>query len=397
MSKTKRIPSYRHHRPSGQAVVTLGGKDHYLGLHDTPASRAKYGRLISEWEAHGRALPISTESDITINELLDQYLEWAESYYVKNGKQTSQIGVIKVSIRPLRHLYGDMVASDFAPAHLETVRGEMLRHRLKPKPELGLCRSGINGRIKSLIAVFVWASASSLVASSVYQSLKAWQHVFGLKKGRCDVRETKPVGTVSDAYVDAIRSYVAAPVWAMIDVQRNTGMRPGEVTIMRTCDINRSGKVWEYVPMSHKTEHHNRARTISIGPRAQAVLKTWLRPNEPDAFLFVPHQGRPMPNPKNAPRKRQKPRGQGHYSPCSYNRAITRGIQNANSERSLKKLPAIPHWHAHQLRHNLATRLDRAFGREVTRVVLGHASPIVTDRYVDEDLQKAREAMAKLG
>lgn len=34
-----RIPTYRLHKPTGQAVVTIGGRDHYLGAHDTPASR----------------------------------------------------------------------------------------------------------------------------------------------------------------------------------------------------------------------------------------------------------------------------------------------------------------------------------------------------------------------
>ena len=28
---TKSLPKYRKHRASGQAVVTLDGKDHYLG------------------------------------------------------------------------------------------------------------------------------------------------------------------------------------------------------------------------------------------------------------------------------------------------------------------------------------------------------------------------------
>ena len=37
---TLRIPSYRHHKPSGQAVVTLGGRDIYLGKYNTAASRA---------------------------------------------------------------------------------------------------------------------------------------------------------------------------------------------------------------------------------------------------------------------------------------------------------------------------------------------------------------------
>jgi hypothetical protein len=40
MSSTlRRPPSYRLHKPSGQAVVTLNGKGFYLGAHDTPASR----------------------------------------------------------------------------------------------------------------------------------------------------------------------------------------------------------------------------------------------------------------------------------------------------------------------------------------------------------------------
>ena len=32
----------------------------------------------------------------------------------------------------------------------------------------------------------------------------------------------------------------------MIELQRLTGMRPGEVVIMRTCDLERSGDVWAY-------------------------------------------------------------------------------------------------------------------------------------------------------
>ncbi len=39
-----RVPSYRRHKPTGQAVVTLCGKDHYLGKWNTAASRAEYNR-----------------------------------------------------------------------------------------------------------------------------------------------------------------------------------------------------------------------------------------------------------------------------------------------------------------------------------------------------------------
>jgi hypothetical protein len=47
----KALPSYRKHRSSGQAVVTLNGRDIYLGTHGTQASRIEYDRLTGEWLA----------------------------------------------------------------------------------------------------------------------------------------------------------------------------------------------------------------------------------------------------------------------------------------------------------------------------------------------------------
>src|SRR5436305_508691 len=44
-----RNPAYRKHRASGQAVVTIDGKFHYLGPHGSRASRIQYDRLIAEW------------------------------------------------------------------------------------------------------------------------------------------------------------------------------------------------------------------------------------------------------------------------------------------------------------------------------------------------------------
>lgn len=43
--KTIHRPAYTHHKPSGQARVRLGGKDHYLGDFDSPASHDEYEKL----------------------------------------------------------------------------------------------------------------------------------------------------------------------------------------------------------------------------------------------------------------------------------------------------------------------------------------------------------------
>lgn len=47
-STKHKVPSYRLHKPSGLAVVTIGGKDFYLGQHGTAESRRNYDRVISE-------------------------------------------------------------------------------------------------------------------------------------------------------------------------------------------------------------------------------------------------------------------------------------------------------------------------------------------------------------
>src|SRR5262245_50955056 len=106
-ARKRRTPCYRHHRPSNQAVVTLCGRDFYLGRFGSRESRTEYDRLLSEWLSNGRRLPAPVElPDITVNELAEAYLRHADAYYVKDGEPTSEPGSIRLAIRPLRHLYG---------------------------------------------------------------------------------------------------------------------------------------------------------------------------------------------------------------------------------------------------------------------------------------------------
>jgi len=48
------VPSYRLHKQSGQAIVTLNGRDVLLGAHGSAASKAEYDQRIAEWIANGR-------------------------------------------------------------------------------------------------------------------------------------------------------------------------------------------------------------------------------------------------------------------------------------------------------------------------------------------------------
>ena len=390
--RTLRTPKYRHHKPSGQAVVTLNGRDFYLGRHGTEESQAEYRRLIAEWLTTGRqvASPSNGPADLTVNELLLAYLRHADTYYRKNGQPTTEPANIKLALRPLRQLYGHTIAKDFGPLALKAVRDEMIR--------AGLCRNEVNKRTRHIVRAFKWAVECELVPPGVHQGLKS---VAGLRKGRSPARESEPVKPVPDAHVDAIEPHVARQVWAMVQLQRLTGMRPGEVTVMRTCDIDTSGEVWIYRPESHKTEHHGKERVIALGPRAQAVLKPWLR-EDSTAYLFSPREvleehyasrrrnrKTPMtPSQQNRVRKRRRSRNPGdHYTSMSYLRTITAGCKKAN----------VPHWHPHQLRHNAATRFRKEFGLDVARVLLGHSSPVVTEVYAELDREKAIAVMQRVG
>ena len=53
---TRQVPSYRRHRRSGLAVVTLNGRDHYLGLHGSPQSQDEYKRLIAQGSAPAQSI-----------------------------------------------------------------------------------------------------------------------------------------------------------------------------------------------------------------------------------------------------------------------------------------------------------------------------------------------------
>src|SRR5437763_1439926 len=60
----KNPPSYRLHRPTGQAVVTLNGKDLYLGRHGSPESQEGDSRLVAAGWRDGRGHGVVERSPV---------------------------------------------------------------------------------------------------------------------------------------------------------------------------------------------------------------------------------------------------------------------------------------------------------------------------------------------
>jgi hypothetical protein len=74
-----RTPSYRHHKSSGQAVVTICGRDHYMGEFGTSRSRKNYDRLIAKWLAADRTIdPATMPNSLTIAELIAAHWRFAQ-------------------------------------------------------------------------------------------------------------------------------------------------------------------------------------------------------------------------------------------------------------------------------------------------------------------------------
>ncbi len=381
----KQLPKHCLHRPSGRGRVILNGQQFYTGPWNTPQAQSEYERLIGEWLANGRQVTAEMRGDIlSVSDLIAAYLAYQEPRYVKNefDRFVSAYG-------PLRRLYGHTPAADFGPLALETVRNEIIK--------LGNCRSTIRDKIQRVVRMFRWAGSRELVPSHMYHALKSLE---GLRSGEKGVPDSKEIPPVSTEHMAAVLPHVSAQVAAMIQVQSLTGMRPGEVVIMRTCDIDRRGSTWFYEPFQHKTKHRGHQRIVALSPQATLILKPWLCVDDPEAFLFSPADAEEarrrelrrlrktpvQPSQRNRKRTKPKRRPGERYTTNTYRHAIYRACDAAG----------IPRWFPNQIRHTVATVLGNECGIEAAQVVLGHRHARVTEVYLERDRKRAAEFVGRL-
>jgi len=431
-NKSRRVPSLRTHKASGQAYVVLSGKAIYCGKPQTPAAEQRYHQALAEWMAAGRQLPAHPDS-ITVKELLARFWLHAEQYYrTETDGRNKELEQFRLALRPVNQLYGETPAIDFGPRSLKAVRQTMV--------EKSWSRLYINKQVNRIRHVFKWGVSDELIPSSMLIGL---QSVAGLKRGRSDAPDLEAVKPVATEAVDAIKPFVSRQVWAMIQMQLFTGARAGEIARMRPCDIDRGDEkltpdksVWIYQPKEHKTAWHGHERKIYIGPRAQQVLTPFLL-RDPQTFCFSPaeaeterrerlHDERITPlSCGNIPgsNRRRKPKwtvGE-RYTSDSYRRAIARACDEAfpapeplakredetiaewearltpEQKAELAAWQKAHRWHPHQLRHNAATELRKEFGIEAARIILGHRSAAITEVYAEQDERQAIEAIMKVG
>jgi len=354
---SQKVPSYRRQKTkTGRdlAFVELGGSRRYLGVYGSPESKAKYGQAIAEWQSSGRR-SVNTKS-MTVAELVAGYWKFAETYYVKGGQPTSEMLWIRSSVKPLVDLYATLPAGEFGPLKLKAVRERMI--------DCGWARKAINARVHRVRRVFRWATENELVPASVYDSIRA---VSALRQGRTRAKESPPVRAINESHILSVLECVPDAIRGMILVQPHTGMRPGEVRVMRGVDIAMTGPIWEYRPVVHKLEHRGIERVVMIGPRCQSVLAEFLKPDLSE-YLFTPESmnGRPS---------------RDYYMSGAYRRAVARGCIRAG----------VPHWSPNQIRHTAGTSIRSKAGLTAVQAFLGHKNARTSEIYAEVDQSASRD------
>jgi integrase len=319
---TAATPKYRHHKASGQAVVTIASKDHYLGPWKFQGEQDRVRP--THWRMARRRPTVLAESGATSSHCdrdhlgvlaVRQAVLSQERQAHRHGRQL-QAGLIAAQ-EPLRPHAGDGVRA----TRNQGAEADMVLD--------GHSRRYTNENVDRIRRVFRWAASEQMIPPSVSAALAT---VESLRQGHMAAREGTPVMPVDDAIVEATLPHLPKIVADTVRLQRLTGARPGEICTMRPADVDRTNEAWAYVPSQHKTEHHGKRRTIFNGPKAQSILLPYLL-RDTQGFCFVPadsenarirqrHEQRITPlSCGNRPGKRRRRRNRApgnHYTNASY-------------------------------------------------------------------------------
>lgn len=399
-----RLPKYRLHKPTGQGVTTVRGKDYYFGKFEEETSERKYHRLIAEYLISDHSPTFGVKAtEYTMAGLAMAYLSHAKNRY-STGNEFANI---KLALGPVDALYADLPVNEFGPKQYRACRDWWVRKAVS--------RQYINKQSKRLIAILKWGVGEGLVPVEIYQTVKC---VDPLRSGRTSAKEALPIRPVDDSVVDATLPHLPPVVADMIRFQRLSGCRPGEVCKITPAMVDRSNDVWEIRLVAHKNAWRGKQRTIYVGPKAQEVLRPYLLRGA-DAACFSPieatkqrrqtkHAARVTPlscgnrpgtkhteNPQRTPSE--------FYCTQSFYNAIRYACRKAfPAPKELNKADAAKWnrehcWAPNQLRHSAGTAIRKEFGLEGSQVILGHSEITTTQIYAEADRARAIEIVGRVG
>ena len=349
----KAMPSYRYH-VSGQAVVTLGGKDFYLGPHNSPESHAKYLALVGEYQRNGLRPPEQeshqADKPLTIAGLV-------ADFKVNGVKRLTPSGNHRKSYERLATLlvdeHGDEPAAGFGPRKLEEIRSLFIAS--------GNCRRYANEQTGMICRIFKWAVSRELVTP---EQLVALQSLEPLKAG--EAKDNPPRQPVDAETVKQTLPLLDTVVADMVKIQLATGCRPTELFSLVPAEVDRRGDEWVIRKRSHKTHHHGKVKNIPVVGFAKDILAKYLL-RDADDLCFVTSKGTP-------------------WNKDNYRRHIVRRCERHK----------IPEWSPSRIRKTVAQQVRDSLGAEYTQVILGHSRISMIETYSKAAEAKAIEAARKI-
>jgi integrase len=335
---------------------------------------------------------------VTVTDVADL----AEVVCAKRYGPSAELSRIQYCCSLLRTMNGDLPAHRFGPLALRALQEAMVSGWTNGVHRPPLARREVNRRIMTVRRVFRIGVSYELVPPSTLTALSALDP---LRRGHTPARERARIRPVAEEIYLSTLPKLSLTVRTMAEVQAATGMRTGELVIMRVADVDRSSEPWTYTPRTHKNawrdEGDEAPREIPFGPRVRAMLAPMIVDLKPDDFVFSPKRefarraaekraarktrvqpsqmNRRKPTPKRAPRD--------YYSVLAYARAIARGCVRAG----------VPSWRPSQLRHGRLTLVRRSHGIEASQAVGGHASISATQIYAEVNRDRARHLAETMG
>ena len=410
--KQPRMPKISRHA-TGQGVVRLDGKDHYLGKFGSAEAQAKYQSIVYPWflarkaAADAAAPPIRYTSDfhhLTINELVLRFIQFAEDHY----REAPEINNLKLALRDFRAAFGKTLVREFGPKLLKEFMQRLLAPRFRRKritdsdgeektidQEYTLGQRTINQRVQRIIRMFKWATEEEIIPSGIHIA-SSLMSVSLLRNGRFGVKPPCRVLPARQEDLDKILPHLTPQVRAMVELIALTGMRSSDACNMRPIDIDRSGDVWKYRPRKFKRSAMDgqKPRIIYLGARAQAILQPFLEGRAPEANLFSPAEA--MAN-LRASQKRRSGSKKRVVNPKrvpgkSYNsKALYSAVRSAAEKAGIRE------FFPNQLRHMAATNFRRLYGVEDAKILMGHGSISTTEIYAEQDAMRSIEIMREIG
>ena len=244
MSRPKaKVPQRRYHI-SGQSVVSIDGKDFYLGKHDSAESVVKHAVLISAYQSGGLKLPEGFDQETLY--LRAKALETMPDELVASHQANMPILVKHVTAGYRNHIKVIYVNSPVEQRRVNQICGELDLHEgaieaSKYGPRLlreqrdrwvksGKSRTYCNRLTDTVTRMMAWAVSEELMEANTLVALRT---LSPLREGQTTAHETEPVRPVAIEVVRATAKHLGPIVKAMVRIQLATGMRPSELFNLR--------------------------------------------------------------------------------------------------------------------------------------------------------------------